>query len=56
MLVIIMYPGPGENYRKVMRHRTTFGAGRNYLPPVKEMINYIGGKVFSNNWYTCSPV
>jgi hypothetical protein len=41
---------PGNNYRKVMRHGMAFGAGRNYLPPVKEMINHVGGKVLNNNW------
>lgn len=41
---------PGKNYRKVMRQGMLFGAGRDHLSPVKEMINYIDGKVFSNKW------
>ncbi|KAJ9637162.1 hypothetical protein H2201_007066 [Coniosporium apollinis] len=41
---------PGENYRKVMRKGISFGAGRDHLPPVKEMVNYIDGKVFNNKW------
>ncbi|OJJ81339.1 UPF0075 domain protein [Aspergillus glaucus CBS 516.65] len=41
---------PGKNYRKVMRQGMLFGAGRDHLSPVKDMINYIDGKVFSNKW------
>jgi len=41
---------PGNNYRKLMRHGMAFGAGRDYLPPVKEMVNYVRGKIVDNNW------
>ncbi|KAF7978230.1 hypothetical protein HWV62_1234 [Athelia sp. TMB] len=41
---------PGENYRQVMSHGMAFGSGKNHLPPVKEMINYVNGKVFDNKW------
>lgn len=41
---------PGKNYRKVMRQGMLFGAGRDHLSPVKDMINYIDGKVFFNKW------
>jgi hypothetical protein len=27
-----------------------FGAGRDHLSPVKEMVNYVDGKVFDNKW------
>jgi len=37
---------PGENYRKVMRKGMSFGEGRERLPPVREMVNYVDGKVF----------
>lgn len=41
---------PGKNYRKVMRQGMLFGAGRDHLSPVRDMINYIDGKVFFNKW------
>ncbi|KAL2012383.1 hypothetical protein VTN00DRAFT_5101 [Thermoascus crustaceus] len=41
---------PGKNYRKVMRQGMLFGAGRDHLPPVKELVNYVNGKVFDNKW------
>lgn len=41
---------PGKNYRKVMRQGMLFGAGRDHISPVKEMINYVDGKVFFNKW------
>lgn len=41
---------PGKNYRKVMRQGMLFGAGRDHISPVKDMINYVDGKVFSNKW------
>jgi 1,6-anhydro-N-acetylmuramate kinase len=41
---------PGANYRKVMGRGMAFGAGRDHLPPVKEMHNYVDGKVFNNKW------
>ncbi|KAK5462761.1 hypothetical protein LTS15_002473 [Exophiala xenobiotica] len=39
---------PGENYRKVMRMGIQFGAERDHLSPVKELVNYVDGKVFNN--------
>lgn len=41
---------PGENYRSVMRKGMLFGEGREKLEPVKEMVNYVNGKVFENQW------
>ncbi|GAB1195150.1 hypothetical protein APSETT444_004404 [Aspergillus pseudonomiae] len=41
---------PGKNYRKVLQKGILFGAGRDYLPPVKELFNYVHGKVFNNKW------
>lgn len=41
---------PGENYRQVMTKGMLFGAGRNDLGCVKEMINLVDGKVFNNRW------
>ncbi|KAL4738917.1 Anhydro-N-acetylmuramic acid kinase [Aspergillus similis] len=41
---------PGNNYRKVMRQGVLFGAGRDHLKPVSELINYVDGKVFDNKW------
>ncbi|KAL1997646.1 hypothetical protein VTN02DRAFT_1201 [Thermoascus thermophilus] len=41
---------PGKNYRKVMRQGMLFGAGRDHLPPVRELVNYVDGKVFDNKW------
>ncbi|OGM45200.1 UPF0075 domain protein [Aspergillus bombycis] len=41
---------PGKNYRKVLRKGMLFGAGRDHLPPVKELFNYVDGKVFYNKW------
>lgn len=41
---------PGKNYRKVMRQGMLFGAGRDHLSPVKEMVNYVDGRVFNNKW------
>jgi 1,6-anhydro-N-acetylmuramate kinase len=41
---------PGKNYRKVMRQGMLFGAGRDHLSPVKELVNYVDGKVFNNKW------
>jgi 1,6-anhydro-N-acetylmuramate kinase len=41
---------PGKNYREVMRKGMLFGGSADYLTPVKEMINYVDGKVFDNKW------
>ena len=41
---------PGKNYREVMRKGMLFGGAKDHLPPVKEMMNYIGGKQFDNKW------
>jgi 1,6-anhydro-N-acetylmuramate kinase len=41
---------PGANYRRVMSQGMAFGAGRERLEPVTELINYVGGKVFNNKW------
>ncbi|EKG11120.1 Anhydro-N-acetylmuramic acid kinase [Macrophomina phaseolina MS6] len=41
---------PGANYRQVMQKGMAFGGGRTYLPPVKEMINYVDGRPFDNKW------
>ncbi|GLB38379.1 putative UPF0075 domain protein [Lyophyllum shimeji] len=41
---------PGRNYRKIMRQGMLFGAGRDHLPPVKELVNYVDGNVFNNKW------
>jgi len=41
---------PGKNYRKVLRQGMLFGAGRDHLSPVKELVNYVDGKVFDNKW------
>jgi len=40
---------PGKNFRKVMKQGMMFGEGER-LPPVMEMINYVNGEVFDNNW------
>ena len=39
---------PGKNYRQVMRKGMEFAAGRDHLPPVTDMVNYVNGKVFNN--------
>lgn len=41
---------PGKNYREVLRRGMLFGGGRDHLPPVKEMVNHVNGKVFDNKW------
>jgi 1,6-anhydro-N-acetylmuramate kinase len=41
---------PGINYRKVMRHGMGFGAGRDHLEPVTELVNIVKGQVFDNKW------
>ncbi|RKU42029.1 hypothetical protein DL546_005379 [Coniochaeta pulveracea] len=41
---------PGENYRTVMRKGMLFGEGRAKLDAVKEMVNYVDGKIFNNKW------
>jgi hypothetical protein len=27
-----------------------FGAGRDHLAPVKELVNYVDGQIFDNKW------
>ncbi|KAF2963612.1 hypothetical protein GQX73_g9972 [Xylaria multiplex] len=39
---------PGRNYRRVMRKGAEFGGDAERLPPVKELVNYVGGSVFDN--------
>ncbi|KAK4094073.1 hypothetical protein Purlil1_1564 [Purpureocillium lilacinum] len=39
---------PGRNYRRVMRKGMEFGGGREHLEPVKELVNYVNGKVFES--------
>jgi 1,6-anhydro-N-acetylmuramate kinase len=41
---------PGKNYREVMRKGMLFGGAADHLHPVKEMVNYVNGKVFDNKW------
>ncbi|KAH8174737.1 anhydro-N-acetylmuramic acid kinase domain-containing protein [Sarocladium implicatum] len=41
---------PGENYRKALTKGMKFGAGREKLDWVREMVNYVDGKVFDNKW------
>lgn len=41
---------PGANYRNVMGRGMAFGSDRDHLPPVKEMNNYVDGKLFDNKW------
>lgn len=41
---------PGENYRDVMRKGVLFGGERKHLKPVRELVNYVDGKVFDNKW------
>jgi len=41
---------PGENYRTVMTKGMMFGKGRTKLEAVKEIVNYVNGKVFDNKW------
>lgn len=41
---------PGENYRKVMRKGIGFGGAADHLAPVRELVNYVDGKVFDNKW------
>lgn len=41
---------PGKNYRTVLLQGMAFGAGRDHLPPVKKLVNYVRGEVFDNKW------
>jgi 1,6-anhydro-N-acetylmuramate kinase len=41
---------PGKNYREVMRKGMLFGGSAGHLSPVKELVNYVDGKVFNNKW------
>ena len=40
----------GQNYSGVMSKGMVYGEGTERLAPVNEMVNYVGGKVFDNNW------
>ncbi|KAI1290662.1 UPF0075-domain-containing protein [Xylaria venustula] len=39
---------PGQNYRRVMRKGAEFGGDAERLPPVKELVNRVDGRVFDN--------
>ncbi|OTA53618.1 UPF0075-domain-containing protein [Hypoxylon sp. EC38] len=39
---------PGRNYRRVMRKGAEFGGDAERLPPVRELVNYVDGRVFDN--------
>ncbi|KUJ21141.1 UPF0075-domain-containing protein [Mollisia scopiformis] len=41
---------PGKNYREVMRKGMMFGGSADHLAPVKELVNYVDGKIFDNIW------
>ncbi|KAJ5669756.1 hypothetical protein N7462_010826 [Penicillium macrosclerotiorum] len=41
---------PGKNYRKILRQGMLFGAGRDHLPPVKDLVNHVNGRIFDNKW------
>lgn len=41
---------PGENYRQVMLKGMLFGAKSRKLHPVKDMLNMVGGRIFTNKW------
>lgn len=41
---------PGKNYRDVMRKGILSGGYASHLAPVREMVNYVDGKLFDNNW------
>jgi hypothetical protein len=41
---------PRKNYREVMRKGIMFGGSANYLAPVKELVNFVDGKVVSSKW------
>jgi hypothetical protein len=38
---------PGKNYRKLLKKGMSFGGDLEYLPPVKQLVNYVNGQVFS---------
>ncbi|KAG9254298.1 Anhydro-N-acetylmuramic acid kinase [Emericellopsis atlantica] len=39
---------PGANYRHVMKKGMNFGGDRDHISPVREIVNYVDGKVFDN--------
>jgi 1,6-anhydro-N-acetylmuramate kinase len=41
---------PGKNYREVMQKGMLFGGSAIHLSLVKELVNYVHGKVFDNKW------
>ncbi len=41
---------PGENYREAMRKGMLFGGSATCLSPVRELVNYVHGKVFDIKW------
>ncbi|KAK3307780.1 Anhydro-N-acetylmuramic acid kinase [Chaetomium strumarium] len=49
-LYVLGKVNPGANYRTVMRKGILFGKGLPELEPVREMVNYVNGEVFSNRW------
>ncbi|KAG8670809.1 hypothetical protein FPOAC2_04112 [Fusarium poae] len=38
---------PGKNYRQLLKKGMKFGGDSDYLPPVKELVNYVNGQVYS---------
>jgi hypothetical protein len=39
-----------KNYRDIMRREIIFKNNANHLTPIKEIVNYVNGKVFDNKW------
>lgn len=49
-LYILGKINPGSNYRRVMRKGMAFGGQSDFLEPVSDLVNHVGGKVFDNKW------